>query len=118
LICPFRSIEAWLYQNLRAATEICNREHQGAHVTKLQSWEQRRAELDELSAPEEELCLGKVFNLELATSRFPASEAYEVKKSFAESVDRLRGCAALCRALELTRVGAAALPAEESPTDT
>ena len=46
--------------------------------------------------------LGKVFNLELATSRFPASEAYEVKKSFAESVDRLRGCAALCRALELT----------------
>jgi hypothetical protein len=103
LLCPFRSIEAWLYQNLHAATDICNREHRGSHVAELQTWEQRRAELDELPAPEKALCLGKAFNLELATRGFPEREAYDAKKSFAESVDRLLGCEALSRALELTR---------------
>jgi hypothetical protein len=91
LICPFRSIEAWLYQNLRVAMDICGREHRGSHVSALQAWEERREELDELPAPEKAVCLGKAFNLELATRGFPATEAYEVKKSFAESVDRLRG---------------------------
>ena len=103
LICPFRSIEAWLYQNLQTAIAICGREHRGSHITELQTWEQRRAQLDELPAPEQALCLGKRFNLELATRGFPARAAYEVKKSFAESVDRLLGCSALSRALELTR---------------
>lgn len=103
LICPFRSIEAWLYQNLRVAMDICGREHHGSHVTALQAWEERREELDELPAPEQAVCLGKAFNLELATRGFPAAEAYEVKKSFAESVDRLRECGALLRALEPTR---------------
>jgi len=103
LICPYRSIEAWLYQNVRVALDICGREHRAAHVAKLQGWEAQRAELDELPAPEKALCLGKAFNLELASRGFPARDAYEVKKSFAESVDRLRGCAALVKALELTR---------------
>jgi hypothetical protein len=103
LLCPFRSIEAWLYQNLNAATDICNREHRGSHVAELQTWEQRRPELDELPAPEKALCLGKAFNLELATRGFPEREAYDVQKSFAASVDRLLGCEALSRALELTR---------------
>ena len=103
LICPFRSIEAWLYQNLRAAIDICGREHRGAHVTELQTWEGQRGELDELPAPEKVVCLRKAFNLELAGRGFPAREVYEVKKSFTESVDRLRNCGALSRALELTR---------------
>jgi len=103
LICPFRSIEAWLYQNLRAAIDICDREHRGSHVIELQAWEERRAELDELPAPEKAVCLGKAFNLELATRGFPAREADEVKKSFTESMDRLRGCTELCHALERTR---------------
>jgi hypothetical protein len=103
LLCPFRSIEAWLYQNLRAAIDICRREHRGAHVAALQEWEARREQLDELPAPEKTVCLKKAFNLELATNGFPAREAYEVKKSFAESVDRLLGCDALTRALERTR---------------
>lgn len=103
LICPFRSIEAWLYQNLPAVIDICSREHRGAHATELQAWEGRRAEFDELPAPEKAVCLGKAFNLELATRGFPAPEVYQVKKSFAESVDRLQNCGALSRALELTR---------------
>jgi hypothetical protein len=103
LLCPFRSIEAWLYQNLRAAIDICRREHRGAHAAALQGWEEQRAELDELPAPEQTVCLKKKFNLELATNGFPAGEAYGVKKSFAASVDRLRGCDALTLALERTR---------------
>lgn len=102
LICPFRSIEAWLYQNVRTGIDICRREHQGQHIAELQRWEGRREELDELPAPEKEVCLEKRFNRELATTGFPAREAYEVKKSFAESVDRLTGCDALVRALERT----------------
>jgi hypothetical protein len=103
LLCPFRSIEAWLYQNVRAAVDICRREHRGAHVATLQAWEERREEIDELPAPEKTVCLKKDFNLELATNGFPAREAYRVRKSFTESVDRLLGCDALARALESTQ---------------
>jgi hypothetical protein len=103
LICPFRSIEAWLYQNMAVALDICHREHQGAHSAELQAWEERREEIDELRAPEKSICLSKGFNLELATRGFPAQAAYDVRKSFAASVDRLSGCEALRSALELTR---------------
>ena len=103
LICPFRSIEAWLYQNITVAVDICRREHLDAHSAELQAWEERREEIDELPAPEKSICLSKGFNLELATRGFPAQAAYDVKKSFAESVDRLSACEALRRALELTR---------------
>lgn len=103
LLCPFRSIEAWLYQNVRAAIEICRREHRGEHMAALQDWEGRRTELDELPAPEKEVCLGKAHNRELATSGFPAQEAYDVGKSFAASVDRLVACDALGDALLRTR---------------
>lgn len=103
LICPFRSIEAWLYQNVTVAVDICDREHRGSHSTELQTWQERREELDELPAPEKSICLAKTFNLELATRGFPTQAAYDVRKSFAESVDRLSACEALRRALELTR---------------
>jgi hypothetical protein len=68
LICPFRSIEAWLYQNVRTAVNICHREHRGQHVADLESWESRREQLDELPTPEDVVCLRKKFNLELATT--------------------------------------------------
>lgn len=103
LLCPFRSIEAWTYQNLRVAAEICRREHRGEHVAKLVAWETKRHELDELEAPDQELCLHKAHNRELASTGFPASEAYEVGKSFAATVDRLTDCDALGRALLRTR---------------
>jgi Fe-S cluster assembly ATPase SufC len=45
---------------------------------------------------------GKTTLLELAKSGFPAREAYDVKKSFAESVDRLLACDGLTRALART----------------
>lgn len=102
LICPFRSIEAWLYQNVPAAVAVCTREHGGRHVAELRTWEARRDALDELSAPDQAVCLGKAFNLEL-TRGFPARATYDVNKSFARSVDRLKACRRLVVALEGTR---------------
>lgn len=102
LVSPFRSIEAWLYQNVRRAIEICRREHAGRHADALAAWESDRAALDELPAPEREVCLGKHHNLELASHGFPASQAYDIKKSFAETVDRMDACPALRAALERT----------------
>ena len=103
LVCPFRSIEAWLYQNVCCAIDICRREHQGRHVAELEQWQDRRKELDELPAPEKTVCLAKAHNRELATREFPARDAYEVRKSFAETVDRLQRCAALSQTLARTR---------------
>ncbi|WP_437651113.1 hypothetical protein [Sorangium sp. So ce362] len=103
LVCPFRSIEAWLYQNVRRASEICRREHGGRHVGDIEAWEGKRAELDELPAPDQALCLKKAHNMELASRGFPAQLAYDVRKSFAESVDRMGRCGALRAALERTR---------------
>ena len=102
-MCPFRSIEAWLYQNLSTAIDICRREHGGRHVSDLQGWQDRRGEIDELPAPEKAVCLGKVFNLELATRGYPAREAYEVKKIVCRERGSPLGCSALRRALERTR---------------
>ncbi|WP_437283075.1 hypothetical protein WME90_21610 [Sorangium sp. So ce375] len=103
LVCPFRSIEAWLYQNVRRASEICRREHGGRHVEDIEAWEGKRAELDELPAPDQALCLKKAHNKELASRGFPTQLAYDVRKSFAESVDRMDRCGALRAALERTR---------------
>ncbi|WP_434048622.1 MULTISPECIES: hypothetical protein [Sorangium] len=103
LVCPFRSIEAWLYQNVRRASEICRREHGGRHVGDIEAWEGKREELDELPAPDQAFCLKKAYNRELASHGFPVQIAYDVRKSFAESVDRMGRCGALRTALERTR---------------
>lgn len=98
LICPFRSVEAWLYQNVDAAITICRREHRGEHVSALDEWRAKRGDLDEEPAPEKVVCLRKDHNLEL-TRGFPAQAAYDVQKSFAASVDRIVECGALTAAL-------------------
>jgi len=102
LFTPFRSVEAWLYQNIQRAIEICRREHGGRHVESLAAWEEKRGDLDELPRPEQEVCLEKGYNLELASRGFPAGTVYDVQKSFAESVDRMRQCTELKAALERT----------------
>ncbi len=102
LLCPFRSIEAWLYQNISRAVVICRRHHGGRHERELVAWESARAELDELERPEEKLCLKKDHNLELATQGFPAEVAFSAGKSFAESALRMQRCAGLRFALERT----------------
>lgn len=104
LLCPFRSIEAWLYQNVRRGIEICQREHRGQHVGALAAWETKRHELDELEYPDREVCLGKSHNLALAFPGFPAKDVYDVGKSFTDSVERMKQCTALRAALASTSV--------------
>lgn len=105
LLCPFRSIEAWLYQNVQRALVICRRHHGGRHVDALTAWEAKRADLDELDPPEKYVCLRKDHNLELASHGFPTELVRAVGKSFAESVSRMEQCAGLRAALERTRDG-------------
>lgn len=102
LVAPFRSVEAWLYQNVRAAVEICRREHEGKHVDALQHWATHRGDLDELPMPDKTVCLDKDHNAEL-TRGFPAQEAYDVQKSFAATVNGLVQCDALTAALARAR---------------
>ncbi len=104
LLCPFRSIEAWLYQNVRRAIEICQREHRGQHVEALAAWETKREELDELEHPDREVCLGKSYNLALAFPGFPVQDVYDVGKSFTDSVEHMKKCTALRAALASTSV--------------
>jgi len=80
------------------------------HVSELQAWESKRADLDELPAPQKAVCLGKAFNLELASRGFPVREAYEVRKSFAETADRMLGCTALSSALKRIAPGGSVTP--------
>lgn len=103
-IVPFYTIESWLYQNIQTAADICRREHGGKHVHTLHSLEQRRHELDEIVKPAESLalCIGKKYNLELASCGFPARPTYEVEKSFYDTVEKLRSCAKLVDALKST----------------
>jgi hypothetical protein len=108
LLCPFRSIEAWLYQNVDRAMLICRRQHRGDHVHALAAWKANRGDLDELPRPEHEVCLRKEHNLELASHGFPAAVVYDLGKSFTQSVDRMKQCAALGSALVRTVATAAA----------
>lgn len=99
---PFYTLEAWLYQNLQGVVEICRRQHDGKHVDAVRVWEDKRHELDELPKPANHFCVAKMHNLELANRGFPAQKAYEVQKSFFDSVERMKNCHKLVAALSRT----------------
>jgi hypothetical protein len=101
-IVPFYTLESWLYQNLQCALDICRREHDGAHVESLRAWESVRHDLDETIKPSEQFCVKKLHNLELAARSYPAETAYEIKKSFFESIERMKACQKLVSALAAT----------------
>ncbi len=102
-VVPFYTLEAWLYQNLERLIDICSREHDGGHVESLRSWESARMEIDEIIKPSEHFCVKKnTHNLELASQGFPAQKAYDVRKSFFDSVERMRKCQKLVDALAAT----------------
>jgi hypothetical protein len=99
LLSPYYSIESWLLQNTVVAKSLCYKHYRGRHVEKFNAWEQDRGKLDEVSKPKKETCLGASHNHELASAAFPAQAVYEAGKSFAESMNRLKGCAPLMAAL-------------------
>jgi hypothetical protein len=101
-LTPFYSIEAWLYQNTAEARRRCA-EACGRHLDRIAAWEADRGLLDELYKPKEHLCFGASHNLGLATTRFPAEDAFRANKSYCAAVMDLLACADLCAALERTR---------------
>lgn len=88
---PCYSVEAWTYQSIDQAIEICRRQYSGRDVDKFEEWSLDRGALDEVVKPKEETCLSSKHNSELA-EHVPCKEVLAVGKSFAELVRRLRLC--------------------------
>jgi hypothetical protein len=102
LLVPCYSIEAWLFQNTREAKRLCATEGCGTCLPQLTDWEENRASLDEVSQPKEALCLRDKYNAQLATSSYPAKEAFAANASFAATIMSLLECEPLTTALAKT----------------
>lgn len=89
-LVPYREIEAWLYQNTRVATRLCqaNPACRGAHTAKIESWAADRGLLDEIERPAKELCFAKKHNSELAQG-YPTADVVAAGKSLAAAYDAL-----------------------------
>jgi hypothetical protein len=106
LLVPFYSIEAWLYQNTREASRLCEEGGCKQCPAKLSDWEKDRASLDEEVRPKDKLCFQDKHNAHLASPGFPAREVYDAGTSFARTVDGLLECDELTTALERTYAAA------------
>lgn len=102
VLLPFYSIEAWVYQNIKRARELCRIYHGGRHVQQFDDWERDRAALDEIEKPKEVGCLQSKHNRDLAENAFPHKEAHAAGASFRAAVEALRACQDLCDALRVT----------------
>lgn len=103
LVCPFYSIESWLYQNGRVAKRLCVGKCGGKHSERIGEWEANRRLLDEVDRPKEAICLGDEYNGRLARDAFPFRDVIGAGKSLAATVGRMKGCKELVQALESTR---------------
>lgn len=108
LVCPFYCIEAWLYQNRRQALAICRREHDDRCYERLQAVlcesesAEQRPHPEEWERPKERLCLKSRHNRELAEVAFPAATLDDERRSFHQTMQRLRACEDLLTALQQT----------------
>lgn len=102
LVSPYWCIESWLYQNTAVARDLCRKHHGGRHEETFVRWEEDRGALDEIQKPKDQACLGSKFNHELASQGFPARIVYDVRKSFFETVERMRSTPTLVSALATT----------------
>lgn len=106
-VVPFRCMESWLYQNRDLALRIY-REQGAAPNQDLQrfehDWRDDPGALDEQErCPKDLVRLADRHNKRLAAEQFPADRTYQLGKSFAASVDRLKSCAPLVLALQTVR---------------
>jgi hypothetical protein len=95
LVCvvPYYSIEAWTYQNTERLVHICKRYcgHKHAqHTKKYEPWLRNPNELDEVTKPKDNCCLGGKYNHELVSTSFPWARLAAAKKSFADFVNELQ----------------------------
>lgn len=104
LVVPYYSIESWLYQNTEEAIRICHQKYLGKDAERFSDWSVDRGKLDEVHKVKEEVCLSSAHNEELATTRFPAFDVEQAKKSFAAIVETARSSADFPSALASTYV--------------
>lgn len=104
-LVPYWEIEAWLYQNIRRAAELCpgppRCTRQPSCHSKLAEWQDDRGALDEVEDPSEALCLGKQHNEELVQS-LPIKLVVDAGKSLATVVSAIYDCDDLLDAIRRT----------------
>lgn len=96
---PFYCLEAWTYQNLKKARDLCATRGNPPGTEQLDAWEADRGQLDEVLQLPDHFPLGKKFNAELTAQAYPAEQVYYLGKSFAASVDAALSCVPLTTAL-------------------
>jgi hypothetical protein len=96
---PHYTMESWLYQSTEAAVALCLKHGNQRDVETFGEWERDRTVLDEIVQPWKVVSIGKNHNRVLAEA-FPARAVYEIGKSYAASVDRLREHGFVMQALE------------------
>jgi len=102
ILSPCWSIESWLYQATKELLAYCQEQHTSdEHIQLIESWARDRTRLDSVPKPKKvlESCVGAQHNEALAKA-FPAEDVWYAERSFYESVERLRACTALVKALE------------------
>lgn len=110
LLVPFRCMESWLYQNSETALRIY---HEGGSAPREdlrrfeEEWRQDPGQLEETErCPKDLVRIADRHNRRLAKEQFPAERVYQLGKSFAASVERMRACEPLLTALQTIRFGA------------
>lgn len=101
-LTPFYCVESWLYLATPSLLSDCSGRHGGAHHAEIEERSRKPHEIEEVVAPWKVWCAGKAANDQLA-SEFPVKVAYELGRSFHETLERLMACADLVSAMKATR---------------
>jgi hypothetical protein len=96
-----RYIEAWLYQNIAKAKELCQVHGYHDDKEKFSQWERDRASVDEVVQIKDQTKLRDRHNIDLS-ERLPTELMLQCGKSFAHCVSEFSHCAILKTALKMT----------------
>jgi hypothetical protein len=104
LVCPYYSVEAWLYQATPTAITIARKRYGGRDVELFETWQQDRALADEVERIADEVCLHRFHNADLAAAltREVVDEVLAARTSLHAAVEDLRNCEPLLTALRAT----------------
>ena len=95
VLTPFYSIESWTYYNTAVLRTLCEQHEQA----KVDGWASNPSQIEEIERIGEQLVDGKKHNQQLAEQQFPSNVAMQVRKSFADAVNRMRASTPLMAAL-------------------
>ena len=81
LLMPHYSIEAWVYQNIERALEICHQRNFERDASRFRGWREARHAIDEVHQIKDNVSLAARFNADLS-ERFPVNNALAAHTSF------------------------------------